>query len=178
MSSNFDCFVQINGNKYDISIDNFEFSTVFEYIYPKMKQIVEIAENIDIDLKTYDFVVSFITWSDPLPQLFLFISIDIWIPVDDWSQTRKNDTNSETQVYDIHHSEAKPLYQPFGSQSDDNWLNCDASNATSDESFQCCVKPVRRSANPRKWESYPWLPVSTDGRKHWLEFQTNDTKLE
>ena len=61
MSSNFDCFVQINGNKYDISIDNFEFSTVFEYIYPKMKQIVEIAENIDIDLKTYDFVVSFIT---------------------------------------------------------------------------------------------------------------------
>ena len=59
MSSNFECFVQINDNKYNISIDQYIVSTSFESIYPKIKEIVKIAENVDIDLKTHDFEVCF-----------------------------------------------------------------------------------------------------------------------
>ena len=59
MGSNFECFVQINDNKYNISIDQYIVSTSFESIYPKIKEIVKIAENVDIDLKTHNFEVCF-----------------------------------------------------------------------------------------------------------------------
>ena len=57
MDPNFHCFIEFNGYKYDIVINEDISSVCFEDIYTKIKQIIKLALNEDIFFETHIFEV-------------------------------------------------------------------------------------------------------------------------
>ena len=59
MDQNFHCFIEFDGHKYDIIINEDISSVCFENIYQKIQQIIKLALNQDIVFGNHIFEVCF-----------------------------------------------------------------------------------------------------------------------
>ena len=57
MTFSFECYIQIGDQTLNLSTNDFCLYADFRFVYPRIKEMVKIWTNEEIDIKTHDFEV-------------------------------------------------------------------------------------------------------------------------